>query len=70
MLWDSAALNTTFVSAVQLLAQITAEEVASEGPAAVTVRSPAEYGGLSNAVRFEVAASPVKIYLPLTCRNR
>ncbi len=52
--WGSSALATTYVSATELTAQVTAANVASAGITAVTVQSPAPGGGTSNAFQFEV----------------
>jgi hypothetical protein len=48
---------TTFVSATQLTAAITAPEIATAGPIAVTVTNPSG-GGTSNSVNFTVTPAP------------
>jgi len=52
--WGSTALTTTYVSATQLTAQVTAAEIAVTGTSAVTVQTPSSGGGTSNTVTFEV----------------
>jgi hypothetical protein len=52
--WGSTALATTYVSATQLTAPITAAEIASAGTTAITVQTPAPGGGTSSAWQFEV----------------
>ncbi|MGA2632668.1 MAG: glycoside hydrolase domain-containing protein [Terracidiphilus sp.] len=52
--WGSSALATTYVSATELTAQVTAANIASAGITGVTVQSPAPGGGTSNAFQFEV----------------
>jgi hypothetical protein len=54
--WNGSPRATTFVSDSQLTAQITAEDVAAQGVASVTVVNPAPGGGVSNALTF--AATP------------
>lgn len=54
--WNGAGRATSFVSASQLTAQITAADLAAAGPAGVTVFNPGPGGGLSNAAEFTVAA--------------
>jgi hypothetical protein len=50
------ARSTTFVSATQLTAPITAADIASAGTPAVTVTNPAPGGGTSNSVTFPVTS--------------
>lgn len=52
--WGSTALATTYGSATQLTAQVTAAEIAAPGIAAITVQTPAPSGGASNPMTFEV----------------
>ncbi len=52
--WNGADRATTFVSATQLTAAITAADIAAVGSANVTVSNPAPGGGLSNAVSFAI----------------
>jgi len=54
VLWGGAALTTTYVSAIQLTAQVPASMVATAGNASVTVQTPAPGGGTSNASSFSV----------------
>ncbi len=55
VLWNGAALSTSFVSANQLTAQVTGQEVATAGAVNVTV---ATGSANSNAVTFTIAARP------------
>src|SRR5204863_448603 len=59
--WNGASRTTTFVSATQLTAAITAADIATAGTAPVTVFSPTPGGGTSGAVTFTInaAANPV-----------
>ena len=52
--WGTTALTTTYVSATQLTASVTAAEIASAGTTAVTVQTPTPGGGTSNSWQFEV----------------
>ncbi len=56
--WNGAERVTTFVSATQLTAQITAADIASPGSATVTVVTPAPGGGTSNALTFTINQLP------------
>jgi hypothetical protein len=55
--WNGADRTTTFVSATQLTAQITAADVATTGTASVTVTNPAPGGGTSVGSTFSILAS-------------
>jgi hypothetical protein len=56
--WGTSALTTTYVSATQLTAQVTAADIATAGTtAAITVQTPTPGGGTSNALQFEVDSS-------------
>jgi uncharacterized protein (TIGR03437 family) len=55
--WNTSDRTTTFVSATQLTAQITAADVAAQGSGSVTVFNPAPGGGLSNALTFSITAT-------------
>ncbi len=55
--WNNADRTTTFGSAAQLTAQITAADVASMGSATVTVFNPAPGGGTSNGQTFTITAT-------------
>jgi hypothetical protein len=50
--WNGSARTTTYVSATQLQASITAADVATAGTANVTVSNPAPGGGISSAMVF------------------
>jgi sugar lactone lactonase YvrE len=52
--WGTSALSTTYVSATQLTAQVTAADIATAGAYAITVQTPAPGGGTSSALQFEV----------------
>jgi hypothetical protein len=52
--WNGANRTTTYVSATQLEATISAADVATAGAAAVTVFTAAPGGGLSNAIEFNI----------------
>ncbi len=55
--WNGSNRSTTFVSATQLTAAITASDIASAGTAQVSVFNPAPGGGASNALTFTIAAA-------------
>ena len=52
--WDDTAVPTTFVSALELRAQVPAQHVAAGAVAAVTVANPSPGGGASAALPFTV----------------
>jgi hypothetical protein len=52
--WNGSALPTTYVSANQLTATVSAAQVASGGTALVSVFSPAPGGGNSSAATFTI----------------
>jgi uncharacterized protein (TIGR03437 family) len=56
--WNNAERATTFVSATQLTAQISAADLANAGTASVTVVTPAPGGGTSNALSFTINVAP------------
>ncbi len=56
--WNNADRSTTFDSATQLRATITAQDIASAGAASVTVFNPGPGGGASNALNFTIAQTP------------
>jgi hypothetical protein len=55
--WNGANRTTTFVSATQLTAAITAADIATAGTAQVTVFNPAPGGGTSNAQTFTITTA-------------
>lgn len=57
VLWNSAALPTTFNSATELTAAVPASDVASAGAASITVTNPAPGGGTSAGSTFTVSAN-------------
>ncbi len=52
--WGTTALPTTYVSATQLTAAVTAAQIASAGQTSISVQTPAPGGGTSSALQFEV----------------
>lgn len=52
--WNGAERTTTFVSATQLTAAITAADIANGGSASITVNSPTPGGGTSNAANIAI----------------
>jgi uncharacterized repeat protein (TIGR03803 family) len=52
--WGTTALTTTYVSAAQLTASVTAAKIANAGTTVVTVQTPTPGGGTSNSWQFEV----------------
>ncbi|HKQ76552.1 MAG TPA: IPT/TIG domain-containing protein [Blastocatellia bacterium] len=57
--WNGADRPTTFVSATQLTAAISAADIATAGMASVTASNPAPGGGASNALTFNVQPPPL-----------
>jgi len=71
--WKGTNRSTTFVSATQLQAAISASDIGVAGTAQVTVFSPAPGGGTSNAVAFAISAPPLNItttQLPATTGDK
>ena len=66
--WGTSALTTTYGSANQLTAQVTAAEIATAGQTSVTVQTPAPGGGTSNAFDFEIdtASTTAPNFAPIT----
>ena len=58
VLWDGRALPTTFGSATQLTAQVSAAQIANVENASVTVVNDADAGGTSNVSTFAVMTPP------------
>ena len=56
--WNGANRTTTFVSATQLTAAITAADIAAAGSASVTVQNNPPGGAVSNALTFTIIGSP------------
>ncbi|WP_156955345.1 IPT/TIG domain-containing protein [Polaromonas glacialis] len=56
--WNGADRPTTFVSATQLTAAITAADIAAAGTAQVSVSNPAPGVGTSQSLAFAINASP------------
>jgi hypothetical protein len=52
--WKGSARATTFISATQLTAAITAADIAAGGTAAITVVNPTPGGGTSNSLTFTI----------------
>lgn len=55
--WNGQDLSTTFVSATQLTAQVTAGLVTTAGTAQVTVFTPTPGGGVTTALNFTINAA-------------
>lgn len=55
--WNGASRTTTFVSASNIAASISASDVAVGGTAEVTVMNPAPGGGTSAAANFDIACA-------------
>jgi Beta-propeller repeat len=53
--WNGSDRTTTYVSATELQAAITAADIAAGGQSQVTVFNPAPSGGLSGALAFQVS---------------
>jgi hypothetical protein len=56
--WKGADRPTTFLSATQLRASISAADIATAGTASVTVSTPSPGGGTSAPLTFTIAAAP------------
>jgi RHS repeat-associated protein len=56
--WNGTNLTTTFVSAIQLTAQVPANLIGATGTAQVTVFNPAPGGGTSSGQTFTISAPP------------
>jgi len=54
VLWNGSPRTTTYISAAQLTAAITAADIATAGTASVTVTTPAPGGGTSGAATFTI----------------
>lgn len=52
--WNGSPRNTTFSSSFQLIALISAQDIANAGTASITVFNPAPVGGLSTGVTFTI----------------
>jgi len=59
--WNGSDRPTTYVSATQLTASISASEITSIGTASVSVFNPSPGGGLSNQLPFSIKAKPITI---------
>jgi len=57
VLWNGAALTTTFVSSGQLTATVPSTSLAAAGTASVSVITPGHKGGTSNALVFTINAA-------------
>jgi len=54
--WNGSPRTTTYASPTQLMAAVTAADIAASGSASVTVVSPAPGGGTSGAIAFAITA--------------
>jgi hypothetical protein len=61
VLWNGAALSSSWVSATEMTATIPATDVSSVGNAKVTVANPSPEGGTSAAITFTTVAAPAAI---------
>lgn len=59
--WNGQDLSTTFVSATQLTAQVTANLIATAGTAQVTVFTPTPGGGVTTALNFTINTAQIPI---------
>ena len=59
--FNGAAKATTFISATQLTAGITAADIATAGTASVTVTNPAPGGGISGALPFTINGAALSL---------
>jgi hypothetical protein len=57
--WGGQSRTTTYVSSAQLTASISASQITTAGPVAVTVFNPSPGGGTSNSLDFTVSAGPI-----------
>jgi uncharacterized repeat protein (TIGR01451 family) len=60
--WNGTPRTTTFISATELRAIITAADIAVGGTASVTVFNPAPAGGSSTPLTFTINSSPQSTY--------
>jgi hypothetical protein len=58
VLWNGAALATTYVSGTSLAAQVPASDIGSTGSASVAVQTPAPGGGTSTSLSFAINPAP------------
>jgi len=64
VLWNGAAVATTFVNSGQLTAQISASDIATAGIAQLIVSNPVPGGGSSHTLRFGISSgAPVQKFL-------
>lgn len=63
--WNGSSRSTSFVSSTQLTAAITANDIATQGTASITVVNPSPGGGTSNAVSFTIG-NPVPVLSSLS----
>ena len=57
--WGGQRRTTTYISSTQLTATISATDITTAGPVAVTVFNPSPGGGTSNSLDFTVSAGPI-----------
>lgn len=63
--WNGSNRTTTFVSATQLTAAISASDIASQGTRTVTVFNPTPGGGTSGGQTFTITAPPTNNPVPV-----
>jgi hypothetical protein len=61
VVWNSAALTTTYVSSTSLTAQIPASDLSSPGSASITIQNPTPGGGTSAGLTFNISTSPATL---------
>jgi outer membrane protein assembly factor BamB len=65
--WNGVALQTTYVSELQLQAQVPASDIASIGTAAITVQNSTAAGGTTTPLTLKIAAAaPDAVSLQIT----
>jgi hypothetical protein len=57
--WGGQSRTSTYISSTQLTATISASDITTAGPVAVTVFNPSPGGGTSNSLDFTVSAGPI-----------
>jgi hypothetical protein len=73
--WNGGLRTTTVVSSTQIIANITAADIATVGTANVTVVNPTPRGGTSNVMPFEITEMEPEppsdfVYLPFVVRDK
>jgi hypothetical protein len=66
--WNGVDLPTVYVDATTLTAQVSANKIATNGTASVTIYNPAPGGGESAELSFTITKGLMKIFLPMVIR--